>query len=171
MKKHFAGFLLIFAGVLAFCQNSEWKEYTYAADNFAVTAPAKPESQNQAIDTAVGQVQAHNYFINLGDNAGVLISVTDFGKDKAISPRQALQGAKNGSLKSINGKLISEKEISLQNYAGLEFEMEAAAYRAWARYYIVEGKLVAMMSVAPQGKPFASETGRLFESLRLNPKN
>ncbi|SRR6266481_191844 len=171
MKKHFAGLLLVFATVLAFCQNSEWKEYTYAADSFAVTAPAKPESQNQSVDTAVGQVQAHNYFITLGDNTGVLISVTDFGKDKAISPRQVLQGAKNGSLKSINGKLISEKEISLQNYTGLEFEMEAAAYRAWACYYIVEGKLVAVMSVAPLGKPFASQTGRLFESLRLNPKN
>ena len=171
MKKHFVGLLLVFAGLVAFGQNSDWKEYTYAADSFAVTAPAKPESQNQSVDTAVGQMQAHNYLISLSDNTGVVISVTDFGKDKTISPRQALQGAKDGSLKSINGKLISEKEISLQNFTGLEFELETAAYHARARMYIVETKLVAMMSVAPLGKPFASQTGRLFESLRLNPKN
>jgi hypothetical protein len=116
-------------------------------------------------------VQIHNYFIDLGGNAGVMIDVTDFGKDKKISARQVLEEARDGSLKAVNGKLGSERDISLQNYTGLEFEMEAAAYHARCRYYIVESKLVVMMSIAPFGKPFASETERIFESLRLNPKD
>jgi len=160
-------FVWLCTAAFAAFQSAQWKEYEYPADGFAISAPAKPVSQDQQTSTVIGQLQSHTYMIELGGDAGVVVSVTDFGKGPNVNAKEMLQGAKEGSLKSTNSKLVSEKEILLDGNPGLEFDFEASAYHGHARYYIVRGRLLALMSIAPATQPIAPVTGKIFDSLRL----
>jgi len=159
--------LLVLAAAAAVSQSAEWKQYVYPNDGFAISAPAKPQAQDQSTDTATGRLQSHTYAIELGGDSGFMVSVTDFGKGPNINAKAMLQAARDGSLKSTNSKLISEKEISLEGNPGLEFDFEAPAHHGRARYYIFQGRLLTLMSIAPAGKPLSLDTARIFNSLRF----
>jgi len=46
------------------CQvQSGWKEYVYAEDGFAVSAPAQPTFESTPAETGLGSVDAHNYAV------------------------------------------------------------------------------------------------------------
>ena len=81
--------------------------------------------------------------------------------------RDILQAAKNGGLTKTKSRLVSEKEIVLEGYQGLEFEAEGPPYHMRGRLYYVDGRLMQMLSIAPSGKPFSALTDRIFSSFRL----
>jgi len=64
-------------------------------------------------------------------------------------------------------KLVSAKEISLDGNPGIEMEIENTNFHLRARYYMVNGKVFALQSSAPSDLPFATDTDRIFDSLRL----
>ena len=143
-----------------------WSEYTYSEDGFAISSPSKPSLESKPVDTPTGQFQAHNYSIDLGGDTGVMVSVTDYGKNAKLSP-DVLQAVKNSILESVKAKLVSEKPTVLDSNPGIEFEMANEGYRARMRYYIVGSKLVGLVSYAGQGKPLPHDTTRILDSLRL----
>ena len=169
MKKHLLRSLVVFAScVAALCQTAHWKNYQYAADGIAFAAPSNPVFKTQTNQTAVGPVESHNYMIDLGGNSAVVVAVADFGNRKRTeSKHDILQGAKNGSLKSANGKLVSEKDITLDGNPGLEYDMESQAFHAHTRVFLVNSRLVQLISLAPTGKPLSASTAQIFNSLKL----
>lgn len=70
-------------------------------------------------------------------------------------------------MQGTSSKLISDKEISLDGNPGIEYEIEGASSHSRSRSYIVNGKLLAVQSYAPVDAPFAADTDRIFDSLRL----
>jgi len=143
-----------------------WKEYAFADDGFAISAPYAPVLKSKPVATPAGQVQMHLYSIDLTSGSGVMINVTNYGKDNKLSPA-ALQLTKDATVQSISAKLLSERDISLDSNPGIEFEMGTESYRARSRYYIVESKLVAIVSYAGGGRPLPPDTSRILDSLRL----
>src|SRR6516164_6783636 len=106
MKKHLlmVVVLAICAGA-GVCQTANWKEYQYNSDGFAVSAPSKPVLGTQTTNTAVGPLQLHIYTINVGSGATMMINVTDYGdKAKNSSAHNVFEGAKNNTLRAMNGK-------------------------------------------------------------------
>jgi|GEM_PF-2737846 hypothetical protein len=167
MRNRFVGLtvvLLICASAVS-CRR-EWKEYVYAKDGLTISFPAIPTFDKQVVKTVLGPIKSHTYSIDLGGGLGFAVTVTDFGYGDPL-PRQSLQDAKNGSLKETKAKLVSEKEISLDGTPGLEIEIETQTSHAQARYYLLKRKLVTLISSAPAGKAFSTDTQRFFGSLKL----
>src|SRR5579863_10770584 len=77
---------------------AEWKEYPYPDDGFALTAPSQPMLQKQQQATAAGNVEMRQYSVDLGNNAGVLMSVSDFPNTADSDPEKILESAVNGSI-------------------------------------------------------------------------
>jgi len=144
-----------------------WKEYTYAADSFAVSAPVQPSFSRQDKPTATGNVEVHNYAIELAENSGVMISAAQFQKLEGSTPKGLLQNAKNGAISAVNATVTSEKEITLAGFPGLEFEGANYAFHMRVRMYIVKDRLITMMSVAPKDAAFPAGAERVFASLKL----
>jgi hypothetical protein len=175
MRNRLAGVLLCLsiAGTLfaapAFQQNrqNEWKEYSYASDGFAVSAPSVPIFSKQDKPTAAGTVELHNYAIELGNNSGVMISSTQFENAKDLPPKPLLQGAKNGAIGGMKARLTSEKEIMLDGYPGVQFEAENDNFHMRSRMYIVKGRLLTLLAIAPTGIPIPDDANRIFNSLKL----
>jgi len=160
--------VLVFWSAVSVGQTAAWKEYKYADYGFAFTSPSQPLSDKQTTVTAIGEVELQIYSIDLGGDSGVLISIADFGKQsEKMAARDVLQAMKNGSLHTDTMKLVSEREISLDNNPGLEFEIADLRYHGRARYYFIKGRVIGLFSVAPASKPFSADANRVLDSFRL----
>lgn len=176
MRTRLAGGLLLFiaASLLVtplFAQSpqSGWKEYSYANDGFAVSAPAEPAFAKQDKPTAAGNVETHNYTIELGNNSGVMISSAQFQGQTTESSKMLLQRARDGALNAVNGKLVSEQEITLQGFPGLEFQFANDAFHARVRMYLLKTRLVTSMAIAPKGSDLPANADKVLSSLKLLP--
>jgi hypothetical protein len=142
-------------------------EYVYAEDGFAISAPAQPTLQTQATETPIGPLDAHSFTVDLGNDTTVGVNATDLKMGQGIDAKLILGGIKAGLAESMQGKIVSEKEISLGSNPGVEFELVAETNHMRIRCFFIDAKLFVLMSTAPLAKPIAPETGRIFDSFRL----
>jgi len=146
---------------------SGWKEYSYANEGFAVSAPGEPAFIKQDKPTPAGNVEIHNYTIELGNNSGVMISSAQFQGQQSESSKAILQRARDGAISAVNGKLISEQEITLQGFPGLEFQVVNDAFHARVRMYLVKSRLVTVMAIAPKDSQLPANADKVLNSLKL----
>jgi len=119
------------------------------------------------VDTPCGKALMHMYTIDLGGDTGVMLSVTDYGSQAKLSP-EILPKVKDATVQTVNGKLLNQKNISLDSNPGIEFEtMGSKGYHSRSRYYIVGNRLLAIVSYSSQGRPLPPDTTRMLDSLRV----
>lgn len=170
MKKYFQAALLpalLACVALAAPVQGGWKEYVYADDGFAISSPMPPTLDAQATETPLGSMDAHNFTVDLGNDTSVGVNATDLKMGQGIDAKLVLGGIKAGLVQSLQGKIVSEKEISLGSNPGVEFELVAETNHMRIRCFFIEGRLFALISTAPLAKPIAPETTRMFDSFRL----
>ena|SRR5579864_3806144 len=173
MKHCLAGRIVVIAAFLAAIPlqaqtgQGPWKEYSYPGDGFSLSSPTEPVFAKQDKPTATGNVEMHNYTIDMGGNSGVMISSAEIAGADTISPKTVLQGAKNGAIQTVNARLTSEKEITLDGNPGLQFEAENDAFHVRARMYIVKARLITVLEIAPQSTAIPADAERLCNSIRL----
>jgi len=157
--------VLCFAAALA-AQTPEWKSYSYPADGFSASFPSQPELQKKDVPTDAGSFQLRSYIAQDGAVA-MFIGVCDYGAQAAgKDPESLLQGAKNGALQNTKSHLVSEQEITLGVYHGVQFEAESDAAHFSARVYMVGTTLYQALVVSQLGKPYP-DTARFLDSFQL----
>jgi len=151
--------------VVVFSQPAQWKEYVYAADGFAISAPSQPMLQKQTMKPAAGEVEAHFYVVPL-QNAQLMLMYAPLHPNDKRTAEQALAETKNGITLS-GAKLIFEKKISLGDYPGIELESEDGQYHQRGRFYVIDRKIYTLAVAAPKGTPFPTAMSRWYESFRI----
>jgi hypothetical protein len=169
MKKAIASAALVFCVLAAWGQKPDWKNYEYAQDGFAITSPFPPKLEKQLVDTDAGKMELHDYTVNVSPSWAITVSVNDISKFGDLPPRDLLQAAKNGSAAESKSQIVSEKEISLEGAAGLEYELANADSHSRVRCYYAGGRTITVLSGGPAGSPFSPFTDRFFNSLRFLP--
>jgi hypothetical protein len=144
----------------------EWKVYSYESDGFAVSAPGEPTLTKQNQDSPGGKVEVHNYAIELGNNSGVMISTTLFPNVQG-DPKTLVQGAKNGAVDTMNAKITSEKEITIDGYPGVQFEADSQNFHIRSRMYVVKDRLLMLLAIAPNESKIPPTADRVFDSFKL----
>jgi hypothetical protein len=146
-------------------QSSDWKEYVYPDDGFAVSFPSEPTLHTSMVPLKVGgETEMHQYAIDEGDYA--LLAIVSYAPSGDVV---SLTAARDGAVSAVKGRIVSERALSLGNYPGLqvEIEMDATHARARARDYAVGRRLYQLISVATSDKPISVDTTRFFASFRL----
>jgi hypothetical protein len=144
----------------------DWKTYTYSPEGFSALFPSAPDVSKRNIETDAGTVELRSYTSADGDVA-LMIGVCDYGSQAAgKDPNALLQGAKNGALANANALLVSEKQIALSTYPGLQFDAESDQVRFTARIYIVGSTLYQAMVVTPLSSSYA-DTVHFLDSFQL----
>jgi hypothetical protein len=146
-------------------QGSDWKEYAYPDGGFAVSFPSEPTLHTSMVPLKNGgETEMRQYVVDKGDYA-LLAIVSHAPSGDGVS----LTGARDGAVAAVKGRIVSERQISLGNYPGLQvdIEMDTTHARARARYYAVGSTLYQLISVATSGKPISLDTTRFFASFRL----
>jgi hypothetical protein len=137
----------------------QWKEYTFPADNFAVTAPSSPQVYPDS------------------QRDGVRIYRWDLGPGIILSLRAALRPDCRDTLKRIKDtkeqdqpKTIvrgSIKDVSQNGLEGLENESHYPGRWAAERIYCSKNRGYALSLSYPVNQPRPKVAVRMFESFRL----
>ncbi len=173
MKKHWmASLVVLLSGcLLAACDkgaSDAWKEYKYRDDGFAISAPSMPVPRTDSGATAAERQTSRAWGIDFGNRTEILITtglVSDFAEN--VPAEEVLQRMKNMTLQGVPAKLVSERQVSLADNPGIEFEFQAERWHSRQRVYIVKDKLLAVSSTTYEDNPLPPATDRMFDSLRL----
>jgi hypothetical protein len=173
MKKHWMASLVVLLGgcLLAACDKGAgdgWKEYKYRDDGFAISAPLQPVPMPDRSATPAERKNHKAYGIDFGNRTEIMIGVgpaDDLGEN--VPAEELLQRLKNLTLQGVPAKLVSERQLSLADNPGIDFEFQAEGWHARERVYVVKDKLLGVTSSAYGGDPLAPATDRIFDSLRL----
>lgn len=171
MKKHWMASLVVLlcCCFVAACEKGDgWEEYKYRDDGYAISAPSMPVPRIDSSATPAERKNSRAYGINFGNRTEILFGVNpadDLGEN--VPAEELLQRLKNMTLQGVPAKLVSERQLSLADNPGIEFEFQAEHWHSRQRVYIVKDKLLEVSSTAYGGNPLAPATDRIFDSLRL----
>jgi hypothetical protein len=148
---------------------SSWITFTSKDGGFSIGMPENPKEQNVNAPTPVGNLAVTIYMVEKPD-AVFMASFNDYPDDVLKQgPESLLDGAQNGAIANVKGKLISSKKITLGSNPGREFEFQALGGEGIARQrlYLVKNRLYAILVLA-KGKSLPKETEAFLTSFKLN---
>lgn len=145
------------------------KEYSYKDSGFAVSLPGDPEVSTSDKDTVAGKIAIHTYIYVKG-NALLAVGVNDFPADLITKSNASdvLNNALEGALESVKGKLVSKKEIQLDNkYPGIEFQLTGEIAKGTYRVYLVGSRMYQVFSLGANGAEPLPVAGKFLDSFRI----
>lgn len=148
---------------------SEWQQIGSQDGRFAIMMPDFPEYGVEDLLTSVGALQLHIFSVSADDSVFMaayndypefVVSSSDVGK--------MLDGARDGAVSNVSGKLLSERQIRLQGYPGrelwIEADVEGQKGLARARIYIVGRRLYQVLVAGPENQFPESDAERCLNS-------
>jgi hypothetical protein len=92
-------------------------------------------------------------------------------KANAETVKLALENGRKAAEKSLNGKLLNQKKVSLGKYQGLEFLIESAKQGVYrSRVYIVDGRMYQVTILGPKDVATSKTADEYLESFKLREK-
>ncbi len=160
-------------GLLAAASASaqEWKKFSGDSGRFSVELPGEPKQQKQDVQTDAGKITITMYIVEVG-NGGYFVALSDFPAAlvQAADPEVLLANARDGAVRNVRGKLVSDKAITLGEHQGREIQFEAdnpaGKIVGRARLYLVGNRLYQLLVVG-QGAEALEQSGKFFGSFRL----
>ncbi len=169
----FAVSLVAVAGLAASVAHAadDWSTLTSDGGGFTISMPGKPTESKQTYDTDGGPVEAVLYMLELdGGNVAYLAGYNDFKKEQieGRNPQDMLDGARDGAVANVNGKLVKETKITLDGNPGRELKVEAPGdMLVFARVYLVKNRLIQALVVMPKKTLKEKDVTRFLTSLAL----
>ena len=163
-------------------QTTQWE--TVSESGFTVRMPGKPSKRTQSMDTAVGKIQLTTLAAEKGGEA-FIVGYNDFPDSPAVrdrDPEELLNNARDGAVRTVNGKVTSEKAITMNGHPGKEFSGEGISQEADSsgkrqeftfteRIYWVVPRLYQVLYIRPKTTAAPSDDGQKFlDSFRLTEK-
>lgn len=141
--------LLVFAPAVVARDDDEWIDFAPKGGRFTLKMPAKPRTlPPQDIAFPGGKSKLHMFILEVdGGKAAYMAAYNDFPEDLVTDDPDvldaALDGARDGAVKNVKGRLLSSKAIKLdKKYPGREFTFEVSGLgQARARIYLVDGRM------------------------------
>lgn len=165
------GFVLVsFVFTAAAQTKADWINYKSPGGRYSIMVPEEPKLSQQEATAKTGE-KFPQYLANIADGKGVfLVGFFDMLPGSTFS----LDEGRNGMLQAVNGKLLSEKSISLGGSPGRE-AMVAATFEgidflAHVRFYVVERRVYILQHIFPKsegGSVNDQKSGKFFDSFKV----
>jgi hypothetical protein len=156
---------------------AEWKEFESKTGKCAVMMPGTPTENKQTFPTDAGPVEATLYMLESdGGDVAYLMGFNDFPADLVAQsdPNTMLDGARDGAVKNVGGKLLEEKKITINGYPGREIKVSAQGENGenivYARVYLVKNRLYQALVVFPKKILRQADVTKFLTSFRLTTK-
>lgn len=103
-----------------------WRTYTAPDSTFSIDLPGKPTVETvHAPDENSNPIAVQLITAQPTKSTDYVCSYFDRQDDPTSSPQQILEAARDGSLKKIQGTLITQKELMVQGYPALDMQAHA----------------------------------------------
>jgi hypothetical protein len=139
---------------------------------FSVTMPEKPARKVQKVPTQVGDIEAH-YFVVERNARGYLACYSDYPKGSVTEDnvQKVLDGAVDGCVKGLKGKLLSDEKAALgkEKHPGRELliALPAGGLRYRARCYLVGDRLYQVVVIGAEDFVKGKAAGAFLDSFSL----
>ena len=147
-----------------------WKTFTSKEGRFSVLLPGEPKETKQNIGSADKMVIQTQYLIEQG-NLGYLVSFQDTpGLEKPEMHAKVLDNGRDGAVKNLNGKLLSETKLTLdKKYIGLECLIDVPKFKGLyrLRMFIVGDRLYQLVVLGPKEVVTSKESDQYLDSFQL----
>jgi hypothetical protein len=160
------------AGQPAVAAGGAWTDFSSAEGRFSAKFPSAPESQVLPTPTAVGNVEQKMFSVTsgMGFYAASFADYPETAMKDAV-PATVLDGARDGAVKNVQGKLVKEDQIAIDGHPGRYLKIEATpqgqAIDVEARIFLVKNRLYQMIVVRPRGSGGDADVSRFLGSFKL----
>ena len=145
-----AAAVILLGGLTTSMAAGAWKPFTSREGRFTVQMPTPPKSSARQVDSAAGKITVHMFAAGQGRSAYVA-SFTDYPGNREIrDPQRLLAEARNGQLRSFQGKVIDEKKVTLDGAPGTEVRFEGPKLRGRIRSYLVKNRLYQVVALTQE---------------------
>lgn len=150
---------------------SIWKPFSSTPGGFTVLMPGTPTTNNTSVNTQIGSIPIQLFTVVRPKEAVYLVAYSDLPSNIPQNSRdinQFLSEVASGFSQGAGGKLISEQNISLNNFPGKEIKLEfPQGVIAIGRIYIVNKRLYQVVVVTPREGDLTQSINGFFNSFRL----
>jgi len=169
----FTALTLIAASSLALA-GPQFKSFASKAGAFSVLMPGTPQQQTKVVDSPAGKLHVHLFVVPLdGGNTAYMASYIDYDPQliAAAPADKLLDGARDGQVSSVKGKLASEKRLKLGRHPGRELRITLKqGMFIRSRLYLVGNRLYQCLVVGKKAVVNSADAGRFFGSFKTTKK-
>ena len=146
------------------------KMFTSQAGGFSAAFPEDPQEDVQTLPTDVGEIEVH--FLSLErENAVYMIVYSDYPTDVVAQsdPESMLNGARDGAVSNVQGTLVSEEKITIDDHPGRGLKITSSDGEAtiYSNVYLVNNRLYQIMVVIPSSTNLSNEASNFLNSFKL----
>jgi len=167
------GFIVVYLLIHTFTGSdklAQFKEFRSDEGRFTVLMPGKPKAQNQTLDSPVGKVDMVMYMVG-SRKVGCAVAYADYPQQliNSTDPQKILEGAKNGAVKNVSGRLVSETSIDFHGLPARDVVIEVPN-KAFitARFILVGPRFYELMFIAQTDKGHEQDISRFFDSFAID---
>jgi hypothetical protein len=166
-NKFAATFILSLFLLTAAAGQAEWPRFKSTEENFTISMPREPQQERTTGRTPLGTGH-HIYTV---DDNGVSFtasySVLDNAPTQSKDIKRTLDMARDMVAMVTNGKLLTDTDISIDNFPGRLVRIEKDK-RIWTVHaYIVKDRMYQLMTTEPKAKEPNAAAAKFFESFHL----
>jgi hypothetical protein len=148
-----------------------WVAFSSEKHGFRTEFPASPKSDTMKVPTALGELEMQVFILEQGTRA-YMISVSDnLPTAEPLDVANVLDGARDGAVSNIQGRLVSEKQQTVDQLPARRLEISAgppeSPLRVEAIVILRDRKLYQALMVAPAGEPSRPDAERFLAALRM----
>jgi hypothetical protein len=160
---------VVVVATTAHADTSDWKKRDLKQDcRCSIQMPLEPKYDTMPTPTEAGTIQSHMASIDLGSDTFFAVMWADYPAAALANrtPDSVLDGARDGAVANVKGKLLAEKKLTANGYPGREIRIGSSdkKFVAIDRLYVVKTRLYQVMAVWPAAGEDVATTRRYIES-------
>ncbi len=156
--------------LLTGCQRVTWKEFSSKEGMFSVLLPGTPTVQTQKLNTRAGVLDLY-FFVVEQDGFQYLVSYNDYPEAmiREANADKVLDGARNGVVANVQGRLSSESRVWLAENPGRELRIKIPDGRQAmrTRLYFVKNRLYQVGVVSSEDGSASEDISKFLNSFKL----
>jgi len=175
LLKTFLGIFILTTFITSFVRPDDW--VVFEDSHFKILFPKKPTDQTQTIDSPVGKltILIHMYEApGTDDNHTYGLMTTEYPDSTVNSDKKDIldnffNGAVQGAVRNVQGKLLSVETIQLAGYPGRAFRVDYQNGLAviTMRMYLVKNKMYMIQTITETKKDHNKAMERFMNSFAL----
>jgi len=152
-----------------------WKKYKAEDLQFIAYYPSEPKRTVQKVTTAAGELDMHMIIYSPAsgdDNAAYSVIRSDYPEEQFKDADEdynstVLDGAVNGAVSNLQGKLIYDNDVKFNGYPGRSFKISTQGAFMYINAYLVENSIFAIQVICLEAKDKNASIEHFLNSFEL----
>ncbi|HIG31737.1 MAG TPA: hypothetical protein EYQ50_29545 [Verrucomicrobiales bacterium] len=148
---------------------AEWIRLSPPEGIATILMPSQPSGRTNTQDTKTGKVIIHEFTVNSSSNAVFVLTFAEFPDILDLSDSEAVLDRGLKGVVGVDGKLVSDSEISLDGYAGRETDIKKIGERflVGMRMYLVGQQIVQAVCTMEMDSLCQKHMHKFLDSIKI----